>query len=43
MIEGLVEEEFCTLTLTVDKIWVPLPSPRFDSSISREQVSFPSL
>ena len=25
LMEGLVEEEFCTLTLTVNKLWVPSP------------------
>ncbi len=33
MMEGLVEEDFRTLTLTVNKIWVPSPSPCFHSSI----------
>ena len=41
--EGLVEEEFRMLTLTVNKIWVPSLAPVFDSLIHTEQVSSPSL
>ena len=41
MMEGLVEEEFRTLTLTVNKLWVPSLAPRFDSSIPTKQVSSP--
>ena len=37
MMEGLVEEEFCTLTLTVKKMWVPALAQSFDSSIPAEQ------
>ena len=39
LMEGLVEEEFCTVTLTVNKLWVPPLSPCFDSSIHTEQGS----
>ena len=43
MMEGLVKEEFCTLTLTVNKIWIPSPSPSFDALIHTEQVRSPSF
>ena len=39
MMEGLVEEEFCTVTLTVHKLWVPPLSPCVDSPIRRAQES----
>ena len=43
MMEGLVEEEFLTLTLTVHRLWVPGTSRCLDSSISSVQVSHHSL
>ena len=42
LMEGLVEEEFCTVTLTVNKLWVPPLSPGLDTSIPTDPVSLPS-
>ena len=43
MVEGLVEEEFRTLTLTVNKIWISSLAPCVNSSIPVAQASFHSL
>ena len=43
IVEGVVEEEFRTLTLTVKKLWVPPASSCIKSSIPREQMSSPSF
>ena len=43
MMEGLVEEEFCTLTLTVNQMWVPASLSGSDALMTTEQVSSPSL
>ena len=42
LMEGLVEDEFCTVTLTVNTLWVPALSPRLETSIPTGSVGLPS-